>query len=69
MKAQKSKDSQSHYEQIIRIKINGNHNLTLNLKLHYKAVIIKNGVYSTKTDIQTNGMECNQDTIWWYIAT
>lgn len=50
IKAQKTKDSQSHYEQNIRIKINGNHNPTHNLKLHYKAVIIKSSVYSTKTD-------------------
>lgn len=65
MKEQKTKDSQSHYEQKIRIKLNGNHNSTLNLKLHYKEVIIKS-VYSTEMDASTNGMECNQDATWWY---
>lgn len=57
MKEQKTKDSQSHYEQKIRIKLNGNHNSTLNLKLHYKEVIIKKCIQHRNGRLdQWNGM-------------
>lgn len=68
MEAQKTKDNQSCYEHNMRIKLNGEHNLILNLNLYHEAMIIK--VYiSTETDTQANGMEQKTQTQLGHITT